>query len=93
MKNSTSLLSILAGAATGALLGMLFAPKKGTKFRKDISRRSSEYARGAKDGVADFFHDVSDELLEARDNALKKFESKSSQITKDLVKNFKERVH
>ena len=92
MKNSTSMITIIAGAATGALLGVLFAPKKGTKMRKEISRKSSDYARGARDGVTDFFHEITDELMHAKDNAVKKIEKQSSKVTKDLVKNFREKV-
>ena len=92
MKNTTSLITVIAGAATGAVLGVLFAPKKGVKMRKEISRKSSDYARGAKDGVTDFFYEISDELMHAKDNAVKKIEKQSSRITTDLVKNFKEKV-
>ena len=36
MKSGKVLLGVLAGAAAGALLGILFAPEKGTKTRKMI---------------------------------------------------------
>lgn len=36
MKNLDIFLSVLGGAAVGALAGMLFAPKKGKDLRGDI---------------------------------------------------------
>jgi len=52
MKESTSnfLLGLLAGAAAGALVGILFAPDKGSKTRENIKKKlldlSDEYGLG-----------------------------------------------
>ena len=37
---SKVLLGVLAGAATGAILGVLFAPERGEETRRKISRRA-----------------------------------------------------
>lgn len=44
MKKGKVFLGILTGVAVGALLGVLFAPKKGTKTRKQILKKGEEYA-------------------------------------------------
>ena len=52
MKESTSnfLLGLLAGAAAGAIVGILFAPDKGSKTRENIKKKlldlSDEYGLG-----------------------------------------------
>jgi hypothetical protein len=57
MKESTSnfLLGLLAGAAAGALVGILFAPDKGSKTRENIKKKlldlSDEYGLGIGDLV------------------------------------------
>lgn len=42
MKKSNVVLGVLAGAAVGALLGILFAPDKGTNTRKKLRRKGED---------------------------------------------------
>lgn len=42
MKSGKILLGILSGAAAGAAMGILFAPKKGTDTRQKITDKSNE---------------------------------------------------
>jgi gas vesicle protein len=59
MKDSTAnfLLGVLAGAAAGAIVGILFAPDKGSKTRENIKKKildfSDEYGLGLSDLVED----------------------------------------
>lgn len=49
MKADKIALGVLGGIATGAILGILFAPAKGSKTRKRILDKSSNYADEIKD--------------------------------------------
>jgi gas vesicle protein len=48
MKKSTILISVLGSAFVGAVLGVLFAPDKGYKTRRQITKKGDEYAGMAK---------------------------------------------
>lgn len=43
MKTSNSLIAMLAGIAAGTVLGILFAPEKGAKTRKKLTRKKEHY--------------------------------------------------
>ncbi len=53
-------LSILAGIATGALVGILFAPDKGSNTRKKIVSKSEDYV----DNVKEKFNGLLDTMKE-----------------------------
>lgn len=60
MKSGKVLLGILAGAAAGAMAGILFAPEKGSKTRKKIMRKGEGYVDDLKekfDGLLDAITD------------------------------------
>ena len=58
MSKSKVLLGVLGGVAAGALLGILFAPEKGSKTRKKIKLKSNDYAETLKERMNVFFNDV-----------------------------------
>lgn len=68
MKNTSRLLTaIVTGAATGALLGILFAPDKGRNTRKKISKKSRRFAEDLKDKLSegkDKFNDIKEAVKE-----------------------------
>lgn len=51
MKNSNVLLGVLGGVAIGAVLGVLFAPAKGSETRKKIANKSSDLTDSIKESV------------------------------------------
>ncbi|MEI6766884.1 MAG: YtxH domain-containing protein [Bacteroidota bacterium] len=63
MKKGKVILSIAGAAVCGvaacALLGVLFAPQKGLKTRKNISRKSEDLAEELKDKFNEFLDCVS----------------------------------
>lgn len=49
MKSSNVVLGIIAGAAVGAVIGVLFAPDKGENTRKKIARKGEDFVGGVKE--------------------------------------------
>lgn len=71
MNSSKVLLGVLGGMAAGALVGILFAPEKGSKTRKKIVYKSKNFADDLKEKFEDLYEDVTDQyeslLHEAKD--------------------------
>jgi gas vesicle protein len=57
MSNGKIILGVLAGAAVGALLGILFAPDKGKETRKKIIHKGEEYVDNLKEKVNSLLRD------------------------------------
>jgi len=55
----SNVLGIVAGLAAGALLGVLFAPDKGSKTRKKIKNKTSEAKKNLKDEFDNFLDTAS----------------------------------
>lgn len=67
MESGKTALGILLGIGVGALLGVLFAPAKGSKTRKRIVAKGQGYAdelKGKFDGLYEDVSDKYDNLLE-----------------------------
>ena len=77
MSSGKVLLGVLAGVAAGAMLGILFAPEKGSDTRKKISKKGEDYVDTLKEKFNVFLNNASD-----------KFEK-----IKEDVSEFAEKVH
>jgi gas vesicle protein len=69
MNTEKVLLGALAGFATGALLGIFFAPQKGSEFRKKISDSSRDYASDVKEKFNKFVDSLSERVASVKDEA------------------------
>jgi len=62
MNSGKVLLGILAGVATGALVGILFAPAKGSRTRRRILKKGERYAEGLKEKFDECADDISEKF-------------------------------
>ena len=66
MSKVNVVIGALAGVAVGALLGVLFAPDKGDKTRKKISKKSKDTTDALKDKFNEFIDNVTDRFEKAK---------------------------
>lgn len=58
MNTSKVVIGVLGGIAVGALAGVLFAPAKGTKTRKRIMKKGSDYTKDLKNKFEGLYSDI-----------------------------------
>jgi gas vesicle protein len=86
MNSGKVLLALLAGVAAGALLGVLFAPDKGSETRKKISKKGDDYTDGLKEEFNEFIAGVREKLSDVKNEASDvagKVKNKAEEIKKE----------
>jgi len=83
------LTGLISGAAVGAAIGLLFAPKKGKDVRKKIGETSDNYISDAKSKFNEFSDNLNDkvEALKTKTKANmsdSKLEQKYNETKKDI---------
>lgn len=90
MNSGKVVLSVLAGAAIGAVTGILLAPDKGSVTRKNISDKSDAYAqklnkkyKGVVDGLTQKFESMTHEAGAMAENGADKVIGGIDQIARN----------
>ena len=93
MSTEKVVLGVLAGAATGALLGVLFAPARGKVTRRAIVRKSERQVDELKDkfnefidSITDKFDQVKEEVVEFAEEAMAKSEEVEKEVKASKIK-------
>lgn len=87
MKSTNVFLGVLAGAAIGAIAGVLFAPHKGSKTRKLIISKGEDYLEDFKEKVSDIAEVISQKyngISEDAKNIIAQGSVKNEVITNDI---------
>lgn len=94
-RNTDSILALLAGAAIGVGLGILFAPDKGSKTREkikdsldDLKEEMKSKFSSLEEEAQEKFYDTKDNLKETVDNLL----SKSSYKAEEAISYLEEKL-
>lgn len=80
MSSGKVLLALALGAVTGAALGILFAPAKGSETRKELTGKGEELKESIKEKFNEFLDDIS-----------QKYDDVSQEVN-DVTESVKEEV-
>lgn len=69
MSNKKTMLGFVAGAAVGALAGILFAPEKGSETRKKINTKTGDLTESVKSSFGDFVDNLKNVYAKSEDKA------------------------
>lgn len=75
-KETNVILTSIISALSGAIIGILFAPDKGSKTRKKISRESDEYLQSLKNEVEELRKNLNEKIQRTKDEI--------GEMTKDI---------
>ena len=67
--DSKVLIGLLAGVATGAILGVLFAPEKGEETRRKLAEGSQDLSNNLKGKLSDLKENVADKYQTVKQSA------------------------
>ena len=78
--------ALLIGAAIGSILGILFAPDKGSETRKNISLKGGELSDNIKHKFSDLVDEIKKEANKVKDKASEYMENGSvyKEYTKEV---------
>jgi gas vesicle protein len=85
MNTGKVILGVVAGAAVGAAIGMLFAPKAGAELRKNIADKGGDALKGIKDKVSG--------LAEAAEEKAMGLVDKGKSKLEDGISKLEDKVH
>ena len=87
MKNSDVVVGILGGLAVGAILGILFAPDKGSNTRRKIAEKGTDLKDNLKGNFNDFVVSIEDQYSNFTSNAedvIEEGKSKLERMSNDI---------
>ena len=87
MSSGKVIVGILAGAAAGAIVGMLLAPEKGSKTRTQMSQKGDDLLENVKSMVGNFLSAIISTLGDVKSESkdlLDKGKEKAQEVKNDL---------
>lgn len=89
MKNSDVVVGVLGGLAVGALLGILFAPDKGSNTRRKIAQKGNDLKDNLQGNFNDFVASIEDQyssFASSAEDAIEEGKSKLERMNNEISK-------
>ncbi len=86
MKTNKVILGVIGGLATGAILGVLFAPHSGKKTRKKIADKSKAMKDHVKEDFDKLIQKIDDKYQSISDDAHKLLHDGKAKIENEIAK-------
>lgn len=89
MKNSDVVVGVLGGLAVGALLGILFAPVKGSNTRRKIAQKGTDLKDNLQGNFNDFVASIEDQyssFASSAEDAIEEGKSKLERMNNEISK-------
>lgn len=83
MSTGKVVLGVMAGLAAGAILGILFAPEKGSVTRMKISQKGEDYADAVKNKFSSFIDGINEKFESVKDE-VSRGKQKVQEVKKDV---------
>ncbi|KOF02692.1 YtxH domain-containing protein [Roseivirga seohaensis] len=86
-KGSSNVLAFVIGAATGAILGILYAPDKGSNTRDKLSYQLDKYKKQLEDLLEDLIngkHEIASEAKAEGEKVVSEARLKAEQLLTDV---------
>ncbi|MBK7883623.1 MAG: YtxH domain-containing protein [Chitinophagaceae bacterium] len=92
MSTGKVLTSLVAGIAAGAVLGILFAPDKGSNTREKLSQKGTDVTDAIKNGFCELGNAIKSKYETIKEDAVELIDKGKEKINsvKDTVNNVKE---
>jgi gas vesicle protein len=87
MDSGKVVLGVLAGIAVGAILGILFAPDKGTETRRKMCKKGTDCADDFKDKFNEFIESISEKIEHVKEDVCdfaQQAKTKTEEVKKDV---------
>ena len=88
MDSGKVFLGVLAGIAAGAVLGILFAPEKGSDTRKKLAGKGEDYSDLVKEKVNEFLGSMSEKFEKVKEE-VSEFAEQAHAKAEDMKKEAK----
>lgn len=82
--NSKVIVALLAGLAAGAVLGILFAPNKGSETRDKLNQSLKDFGDAIKDKAAENLSGIKDKVVNSIKSKFKNSEEEYSSETEHI---------